>query len=290
MQQFNLQQILQFVLRNPEVIIIGIVILSSIFNFLNNSGKQIREAQRRAAAEEERRRRGFMADEQKREADPNTQSYEGYLRRTEQPDVTLSKPITSSSKPATPPINEKELRDLQADIFEALGMGGQKSAPTVNPQEELRRKLAEKMGRTAAPTTTQMRPPPATPRPAPRPTSKPVQSTIEPKIEVYLEQTRPEALSRDSMPDSFGHSKRQPHFDLPQNDPRFEGSVAFKGEGSSAIQRKPEGVAAVTEVRGKQIVPSQSMRPKTRFVDPKDAVAGLVWNEILERPRSMRRR
>jgi hypothetical protein len=32
------------------------------------------------------------------------------------------------------------------------------------------------------------------------------------------------------------------------------------------------------------------MRPKPRFVDPKDAVAGLVWNEILERPRSMRRR
>jgi type II secretory pathway pseudopilin PulG len=281
----NFPQIIQFILRNPEVIIIGIVILSSIFNFLNNSGKQIREAQRRAAQEEERRRRGFMADEERREADPNSQSYEGYLRRTEQPDATIS-------KPTAPPIKEQELRDLQADILEALGMGTQKPAqPAANPQEELRRKLAEKMGRTPTPTTTQMRPPPPTPRPAPRPVSKPIQTTIEPKIEVYLEQTRPERLGRDSVPDSLGHSKRQPHFDLPQNDPRLEGSVAFKGEGSAAVQRKPEGVASVTEVRGKEIVPTtQASRPKQRFVDPKDAVAGLIWNEILERPRSMRRR
>jgi type II secretory pathway pseudopilin PulG len=286
--QFSLPQIIQFVLRNPEVIIIGIVILSSIFNFLNNSGKQIREAQRRAAQEEERRRRGFMADEERRETNPNTQSYEGYLRRTEQPDATLSKP---EPRPAPKQPNEQELRDLQADILDALGMGGQKPAPTVNPQEELRRKLAEKMGRSAAPTTTQMRPPPPTPRPAPRPAPKPIQTTIEPKIEVYLEQSRPERLSRDSVPDSLGHSARQPHFDLPRNDPRLEGSVAFKGEGSSAVQRKPEGVAAVTEVRGKQIVPNTApQRQRSRFADPKDAVAGLVWNEILERPRSMRRR
>lgn len=283
---FSLPQIVQFFLRNPEFIIIGIVILSSVFNFLNNSGKQIREAQRRALEEEERRRRGFLADEEKREANPNTQSYEGYLKRTEQPDATVSRPV-QQQQPST-----QEMRDLQADILEALGMGTQKpAAPSANPQEELRRKLAEKMGRTVAPTTTQMRPPAPTPRPPPRPAAKPIQSSIEPKIEVYLEQSRPEVLANDSRPDSLGHSKSRPHFDSPRNDPRSEGSVAFKGEGSAAIQRKPEGVAAVTEVRGKQIVPTaQSSRSGSRMFDPKDAVAGLIWNEILERPRSMRRR
>ncbi|MFN3265617.1 MAG: hypothetical protein ACK41E_02145 [Deinococcales bacterium] len=271
----SLPQIVQFILRNPEFIIIGIVILSSVINFLNNSGKQMREAQRRAAEQEERRRRGFLAEEEKREANPNTQSYEGYLKRTQQPDATLSKPVQKQP-------SAQELRDLQADILEALGMGTQRpAAPSANPQEELRRKLAEKMGRTTTPTTSQMRPPPPTPRPPPRPVAKPIQTSIEPKIEVYLEQSRPEVLAGDSRPDSLGHSKSRPHFDLPQNDPRLEGSVAFKSEGS----------AAVTEVRGQQIVQSsQTMRRTTRMINPKDAVAGFIWNEILERPRSMRRR
>lgn len=72
----NLQSILNFILRNPEVIIIGLVILSTVFSFLSNAGKSMQEAQRRATEEAERRRRGLMQESLEREKNPNTQSYE----------------------------------------------------------------------------------------------------------------------------------------------------------------------------------------------------------------------
>lgn len=269
--------IIQLFLKNPELFVIAFVVLSSVFNFIGGSGKRLREAQRQAAETEEARRRGFMADEQTREANPNTQSYDGYLRRTEQPDVTIGQPAPT-------------LKDLQADILEAL-QG--KAAP--NPQEELRRKLAEKMGRSAAPQAPLGRgkPPPPAPagmkRPPPRATSKPIETTITSNIEVYLDSSSQEKLERDSMPDSLGHTQRQPHFDLPQRrDSSFEGAMAFKNEGGSTVT----ALKSIQEVRGKEIVPTarSGSRPATKFIDTKDAVSGFVWNEILSQPRSMRRR
>ncbi len=289
----NLQSLINIFLKNPEFIVIAIVILSSVFNFINNSGKQLREAQRRAAAEEERRRRGFMLDEERREADPDTQSYDGYLKRTEMPSQTLSTPTNTKSN--------QEMRDLQADILEALGMGTQPATPATNPQEELRRKLAEKMGRTTtmgqttvassampqAPLGRGMPPPPAPAgmlRPPVRPDRKPIESTIESNIEVYLEQTRPEVLGNDSLPDSLGHSKRQPHFDLPNKDPRVAENAALFS------QLAP--ISRVNEVRGKAIVETVGSvtRPAKQFINPKNAAEGIIWSEILERPLSMRRR
>lgn len=281
-QQSPLGQIIQFFIRNPEFLIIGFVVLSSIVNFLGNSGKRLREAQQAATQAEEIRRRGSMLETEQREANPATQSYDGYLKRNDQPDATLSKPV-----------NSQELKDLQADILEALGMNTSKQA-SANPQEELRRKLAEKMGRSAVPQAPLGRgkPPPPAPagmkRPMPRAENKPIQTTITSNIETYLEQSRPERLENDSRPDSLGHSQRQPHFDRAKGlTPEQEGGSFFGEIGSTVV-----ALRSIQEVRGKEIVPTN--RPVSsntkRFIDPKEAVAGFVWNEILSTPRSRVRR
>ncbi len=287
-QQSPIGAVIQFFVRNPEFLIIGFVVLSSIFNFIGNSSKRLREAQKQATETEERRRRGSMLDEELREANPSTQSYEGYLKRNEQPDVTLSKPTVS-------PKNSQELKDLQADILEALGMGTQKTAS--NPQEELRRKLAEKMGRTTAQTAPQAplgrgKPPPPAPvgmkRPPVRAERKPIETTITSNIETYLEQSRPERLENDSRPDSLGHSKSRPHFERPEGlRPDQEGMSSLSGEIGSTVV----ALRGIQEVRGKEIVPiNRPVSSNTkRFIDPREAVAGFVWNEILSTPRSRRR-
>ena len=286
----NLQSIVQFFLRNPEFLIIGFVIVSSVINFLGNSGKRLREAQATAEKAEERRRRGSMLETEQREADPATQSYDGYLKRTEQPDATLSRPAP------TPPINQQELRDLQADILEALGMGTIQTP--ANPQEELRRKLAEKMGRTTAQSAPQAplgrgKPPPPAPtgmkRPPIRADRKPIETTITSNIEVYLDSSSQEKLERDSRPDSLGHSKSRPHFDSPEGLlPHQEGGSFFPGELGSTVV----ALRGIQEVRGKEIVPTNRpvLSNTKRFIDTKEAVSGFVWNEILSTPRSRMRR
>jgi hypothetical protein len=286
----NLQNLIQFFLKNPEFLIIGFVILSSVFNFLGNSGKRLREAQEKAAKAEEIRRRGSMLDAETNEANPNTQSYQGYLKQNEQPDVTLSRPA--------PPPSQQELKDLQADILEALGMGTQTTTASINPQEELRRKLAQKMGRTTAQSAPQAplgrgQPPPPAPvgmkRPPIKADRKPIETTITSNIETYLESSSQEKLERDSRPDSFGHSQRQPHFDRPKGlSPNQEGMSSLSGEIGSTVV----ALQGIREVRGKEIVPIN--RPASsntkRFVDTKEAVSGFVWNEILSTPRSRVRR
>ncbi len=286
----NLQTIVQFFLRNPEFLIIGFVVLSSLINFLGNSGKRLRESQAAGEEAEERRRRGSMLETEQREADPATQSYDGYLKRNEQPDATLS-------RPAPPPPNQQELKDLQADILEALGMGTTTTA-SANPQEELRRKLAQKMGRTTAQVAPQAplgrgKPPPPAPmgmkRPQEREDRKPIETTITSNIETYLESSSQEKLERDSRPDSFGHSNRQPHFDRPRGlRPEQEGLSSVPGEIGSTVV----ALRSIQEVRGKEIVPTN--RPvlgnSKRFIDTKEAVSGFVWNEILSTPRSRVRR
>jgi type II secretory pathway pseudopilin PulG len=262
----NLQGIINFVLRNPEILIVGLVILSTVFSFLSNASKSMQEAQRRVTEEAERRRRGLMQESLEREKNPNSQSYESYLERTSTPDSTLNRP---------PPETGKSLRDFQSDIFEALGVPTNSSTSS-NPQDDLRRKLAEKMGRTA--------PPPLVNQQRPRSQNNRREVAQSPSaFETYLDKTRTEA--NDSRPDAFGHSRRQPHFDLP--------TKIDRPEGTAAIQTKPEGVATVLEVRGKSIETGQISNNSPRvggLVNASDAVKGLIWAEILERPRAGRRR
>jgi hypothetical protein len=136
-------------------------------------------------------------------------------------------------------------------------------------------------------------PPPPAPagmkRPVPRAANKPIETTITSNIETYIEQSRPERLENDSRPDSLGHSKNQPHFDRPKGlSPAQEGlSALTAGEIGSTVV----ALRGIQEVRGKEIVPTNrpSSSYQKRFIDPKEAVAGFVWNEILSTPRSRRR-
>jgi hypothetical protein len=272
-------QILSWAFNNLELVIIGLVLLSTVLNFIGGLGKATREAQRRAEMEAEMMRRRAELQRQQTEANPDTQSYQGYLQRNERPDVTIGRPTP------TPPSSQTELKDLQAEILEALGMGSsaQRPPPVINdPQAELRRKLAEKMGRAQTPAT----PPPPTPRPTPRPAPRVQRPSSD--IEVYLDTTRPETLQRDSRPDSLGHSARQPHFDLPQNDPRLEGAQAYKGEGGIAVVQRPQ---AVGEVRG---IGTARSNPASSFTagltHPRNVAQGVIWAEILSKPKGARGR
>ncbi len=266
----NVPNIFNWILSNIsfELLIVGFVILSTVFSFLSNAGKSMQEAQRRATEEAERRRRGLMQESLEREKNPNSQSYEAYLERTNTPDSTLNRP---------PPESGKSLRDFQSDIFEALGVPTS-STTSSNPQDELRRRMAEKMGRSA--------PPPPTNQSQQRSRAQSARREVAQSpgaFETYLDKTRSDA--NDSRPDAFGHSRRQPHFDLPNKIDR--------PEGSAAIQTKPEGVASVLEVRGKSIETGQLSNNSPRvggLINASDAVKGLIWAEILERPKAGRRR
>ena len=290
----TLQQIITWIFGNLEFVIIGLVVLSTVFNFLSGAGKQVREAQARGGREREMQRRSGELSREAPEANPNTQSYQGYLQRTNEAPATINRTPPAPSVVVQRPSSDPQRGDLRAEILEALGM---KNAPMPpigapqDPQAELRRKLAEKMGRSSsAPATSSAParsvPPKPTPRPVPRPVFKPIES----QIEIYLDQSRPENLDRDSVPDSFGHSKRRPHFDLPQNDPRDEGSVAYKGEGGVAVILKPD---AVNEVRGIGTAASAAANSASlarRLIDPRNAAQGVIWSEILGQPRSRRGR
>ena len=287
---FSPAQIINWVFGNLELVIIGLVVLSTIFNFIGGAGKQVRDAQARGERERENQRRSGELSRQAAEADPNTQSYQGYLQRTNESPATINRtPPVVMQRPSSDP----QLKDLQAEILEALGM---KNAPMPpigapqDPQAELRRKLAEKMGRTQTPATSSAParsvPPKPTPRPVPRPVSKPIES----QIEIYLDQSRPENLERDSVPDSFGHSRGRPQLKSQRNDPRNEGSVAFKGEGGVADILKPD---AVNEVRGIGTAASAAANSASlarRLIDPRNAAQGVIWSEILGQPRSRRGR
>ncbi|NJK44108.1 MAG: hypothetical protein HC933_07290 [Pleurocapsa sp. SU_196_0] len=271
----TIPQIITWALSNIEFVIIGLVLLSTVFNFIGSIGKATREAQRRAELEAERARTSAELQRRQLEANPNTQSYEGYLQRTEQPDTTLNRPQQPASSGA-------ELKDLQAEILEALGMGTQTRTPppVINdPQADLRRKLAEKMGRTQ----TQPTPPRPTPRPTPRPVPRAQRSPSD--FEVYLDTTRPETIQRDSRPDSLGHSTRQPHFDSPRTDPRNEGSEAYKGEGGVAVIQRPD---AINEVQGIGKARPASSSFTSALTNPRNVVQGIIWAEILGKPRSRR--
>ena len=288
----TLQQIITWILGNLEFVIIGLVVLSTLFNFIGGAGKQVREAQARGERERENQRRSGELSREAAEADPNTQSYQGYLKRTNETPATINR------TPPPPPVMQRpssdpQLKDLQAEILEALGMKNVSMPPIGQPQDpqaELRRKLNEKMGRTQAPAASSAParsvPPKPTPRPAPRPASKPIES----QIEIYLDRSRPEVLERDSVPDSFGHSKRQPHFDLPRNDPRNEGSVAFKGEGGVADIQKPDAVNEVRGIGTAATAAANSASLARRLIDPRNAAQGVIWSEILGQPRSRRGR
>ena len=280
----TVQQIITWVLGHLEFVVIGLVVLSTVWNFISGAGKQLRDAQARGEREVDERRRSGEMSRQAAEANPDTQSYQGYLQRTQQPDATLSR-----MPPPPPPPVPPTVKDLQAEILEALGMKNAGMPPVGSPQDpqaELRRKLAQKMGRASAPsstpfstTPTKTAPPKSTPRPPPRPVSKPIES----QIEYYLDSSRPETLERDSVPDSFGHSKRQPHFDLPAKS-------ADVNVGGVAMVQKPD---SVNEVRGIGTAASAAMNASSlakRLIDPRSAAQGVIWSEILGQPRSRRGR
>ena len=290
----TLQQIITWIFGNLEFVIIGLVVLSTVFNFLSGAGKQVRDAQARGERERETQRRSGELSREAAEADPNTQSYQGYLKRTNEAPSTINRQSPAPPVVMQRPSSDPQLKDLQAEILEALGMRGAQNPPPFagsDPQAELRRKLAEKMGRGPSPSMSPSAParsvpPKPTPRPVPRPVFKPIES----QIEIYLDRSRPENLERDSVPDSFGHSRNRPHFDLPQNDPRDEGSVAYKGEGGVAVILKPD---AVNEVRGIGTAASAAANSASlarRLIDPRNAAQGVIWSEILGQPRSRRGR
>lgn len=261
----NLGQILNWVFDNLELVIVGLVLLSTFFNLIGSANKAARQTQKRLEAERERARQRADSVLTQREANPSTQSFESYLGRSTTPQAS---PKPSSPRPAQGPSSE-ELKDLQAEILAALGMKNQASPPApVDPQAELRRKLAEKMAR------------PATP-------SKPVQSSVRPRdgssrkdgdIQVYLDSSRPERLENDSMPDTLGHSKRQPHFDLPP-EPSARGVVNLQGNIASIS--RPNEVNAVQGI-------GTGMRTGLvkGLVDPRNAAQGIIWAEVLGKPRS----
>jgi type II secretory pathway pseudopilin PulG len=257
----TINQLVTFLFSHLEIVVIGLVLLSTVFNLLTGGGRAAQQkAQREAEAERQR----------------------AALERARQ-------------QSSTPPVrqgqaSQAELKDLQAEIFAALGMKGQGTA-NPDPQVELRRQLAQKMGRAPAANTAPAStapaksvPPKNTPRPPPRAASKPIES----QIEVYLETSRQETLERDTTPNTLGYSQRQQAQRLP-SEPSAAANYSARAVdpgGNIALINKPDDVNAV---RGIGTSPRASGRSfASSLVDPRNAAQGIIWAEILGKPRSRR--
>ncbi len=254
----TVNQLISFLFSHLEIVVIGLVLLSTVFNLLTGGGR---------------------AAQQKAQREAETERQRAALERARQQ--------TSSS---TPPVrqgqaSQAELKDLQAEIFAALGMKGQ-GAANPDPQVELRRQLAQKMGRapTASSAPAKSVPPKNTPRPPPRAAAKPIES----QIEVYLDTSRQETLERDTMPNTLGYSQRQQAQRLP-SEPSTAANYSARAVdpgGNIALISKPDDVNAV---RGIGTTPRAGGRSfASSLVDPRNAAQGIIWAEILGKPRSRR--
>jgi hypothetical protein len=254
----NLGSIIAFLLSNIEIVFVIIVVVGGVLSTISKAGKTLSDQQRRVMQDMELQRRRLLEEQARLEADPNTQSYRGYLDRTrpekledlyhEKEDSLFTGPpgknipAGSSSTPG-----EQQLKDFQADILAALGMKGNETSPK-NAQDALRGQLAQKMGRTAS-----------------QPSQAQVQQTVRSKAKSIT--TAP--------PVSTGITSSLAPEMTAQKVTLMTDSNA--GVANSSIQVKLE--------KKPRVVTSNS----TQFGTTNDVVRGIIWSEILGKPKSARR-
>jgi hypothetical protein len=268
-QNTLLGTLLQFLIANP---IVAILLASFLFSIVRNAISPPKANPK----ELEMQRRRKMLEEQLRQKQNSPQmageSIDAYLNRTrpdkledhdgdgrdDNPDgLFKGDPVPRSSSGTTN--SDQSLRDFQADILAALGM---KEVPNQNPspQDVLRGQLAQKMGRTP---------------PAPNPNSASATQTRRSQAKSI---TKNQGGSSVIVPSNGGSSvitsSLTPEISAQKVTMMTDSNA---GVANSSIQVKLGREASTTTSNS------------TRFGTTNDVVRGIIWSEILNKPKASRR-
>jgi hypothetical protein len=269
-QNTLLGTVIQFLINNP---IVALLLLSFLFNIVRTAiappkvnPRDLETQRRRRMLEEQlsgqnqkspQRSEGGIEDYLKRTNPQKLEDHDGDGRDDRPDGLFTDDPIPRSSGSTTS--SDQGLKDFQADILAALGM---KEVPTgkPNPQDALRGQLAQKMGRTA---------------PAPNPNSA---SATQTRRSQAKSMTRNQTGSSVIVPSNGGSSVITPSL-APEMKAQRVTLMTDSNAGvvNSSIQVKLERESSI------------STSNSTRFGTTNDVVRGIIWSEILNKPRASRR-
>lgn len=256
----GLGSILTFLLSHLELVFVALFLIGSFLNLINRAGKTLSDQQRRVMTETELQRRRLLEEQSRLEANPNTQSYSGYLQRTrpekledhdgdgmdDNPDgLFKDDPIPRTSSNTQP--TDQSMKDFQADILAALGMKPEASQPK-SVQDVLRGQLAQKMGRAS---------------------TSSAQSQSGQTV-----RSRAKSISAAQSAATGITSSLNPEITAQR--------VTFMTDSNAGVANSS---LQVKQVRENSTTTSNS----TRFGTTNDVVRGIIWSEILKKPKASRR-
>ena len=264
-QNTLLGTIIGFLIANP---IVAILLLSFLFNIVRTAIAPPKVNPK----ELEMQRRQKMLEEQLRQNENNPQmtqeNIDAYLNRTRPEKLEAGNgrnnsdglfkddPVARTSSKTAPA--DQGLKDFQADILAALGMK-ETPAQNPNPQDALRGQLAQKMGRTAPP----------------NPNSDSATQTRRSQAKSI---TKNQSGSSVIVPSNGGSSVITPSLAPEMTAQRVTMMTDSNANvANSSIQVKLE--------RERSTTTSNS----TRFGTTNDVVRGIIWSEILNKPKASRR-
>ncbi len=269
-QNTLLGTIIGFLIANP---IVAILLASFLFSIVRNA---ISPPKVNPGNPEMQRRRKMLEEQLRGQSEKNPRRAEegidAYLNRTrpekledhdgdgrdDHPDGLFKDDPVVKPSPSTAN-TDQSLKDFQADILAALGM---KESPTgkPNPQDALRGQLAQKMGRTAPP---------------PNPNSA---SATQTRRSQAKSMTRNQSGSSVVVPSNGGSSVITPSL-APEMTAQRVTLITDSNAGvtNSSIQVKLERQDSTTTSKS------------THFGTTNDVVRGIIWSEILNKPKASRR-
>ncbi len=253
--------IIAYLLSHPLILI---ALLGFIYNiFFRSRTPKANPGQRNVMQEMELQRKRLLEEQARQQAAlDDTETFRqnkpkslGMNDQDADPDglFTTGKSVVVSQTSSSSSSSDQQMKDFQADILAALGMKPDSSSSSNSPQEVLRRQLAQKMGRAA---TTQQ-------------PSKAAQLTAQQQEIVAREAKNP--TSRDAS-GGITSSLR---------------SEMTSNSTNNIVDSNAQVVNSSMEVKLER---NRSLDSRsTRFGSGNDVVRGVIWSEILNKPKSARR-
>jgi hypothetical protein len=248
--------------------------LLAVASFLVSIWQSVAQARQKAAQEREQELQRQAEAAEAREADPNTQSYEGYLRRTRQD--YAEGPVKSQSTSSVPTSS----RTLAADMAQARTTQSQE----VSEQDRLRRELARKMAQAGSQPAPQLGRAPAAPPPLPGQAAPPRPRAQQAPPEST--QQRRERAKREGGGREGGGRERAQRGQSPQ--PQAQPQWATQAAPMTVTSLRQQSAVADEQAA----VPSGSGRllpPLREHGAGRAMVQAMVWSEVLGPPKSKRR-
>jgi hypothetical protein len=245
-------------------IILLLVIGSFVFNVINS----LVQAGGRAAKQREAQLRELERQLQAQEADPNSQSYQGYLQRT-RPENLEREPAARSAMPPT--VSPPTASPFEADLTQAQ--------QSQQEQQRLRQEMARKLAGSPSRTPTVI------PAPAAVPTVPPLPSrNAMPPRTTYMPPSKPVVA-----PTAAQMGERDPQAEARRQRERLEVARLDR-------QRANAGVSITTSLRFESnddvpvVTPSGNRSKRIVLTTkPQDLVQAMIWSEVLGPPKSKRR-